>query len=120
MDNEITLNVERAANLARLVLTPGEKARLEDELPRTMAGLRARLRAVDVSGAEPMIYGGNTMRGWRGDLRCVQVIFDFLGKADATRAWREDAPGSMLDRAEALQQAPERLGDEFKMPRIVE
>ena len=97
MNNEMTMNVGRAANLARLVLAPDEIERLGDELPRTMAALRAQLQTVDVAGAAPMVHGGNTMRGWR-----------------------EDVPGPMLDRGEVLQQAPERLGEEFKMPRIVE
>jgi aspartyl/glutamyl-tRNA(Asn/Gln) amidotransferase C subunit len=97
LNNDIPMNVEHAAKLAQLALSPDEKNRLGEELPRIMAGLRAQLQTVDAAAAEPMIYGGNAAGGWRPDV-----------------------PGPMLDRAEALQQAPEKLGDEFKMPRIVE
>ena len=97
LNNEITMNVGHAAKLAQLALAPDEIKRLGGELPRIMAAVRAQLQTVDVAGAAPMAHGGNASRGWRGDV-----------------------PGPMPGRAEFLQQAPERLGDEFKMPRIVE
>ena len=97
MSKEIMINVENAAKLAQFTLTPQEKSRLEQELPRMMEGIRLALHAVNVANVEPMVYGGNAGGGWR-----------------------PDTPGAMLDREEALRQAPERLGEEFKVPRIVE
>jgi len=99
MKNEMTFDVERTAGLAQLALTPDEASRLDGELRQTLAWLVETLRAVDVEGVEPTVYG----------------VAEF-----PANTLREDVPQPTLDREAVLQQAPERLGDEFKMPRIVE
>jgi len=96
MDKELTINVGYVAELAQLRLTPEEESRLDGELKQMVAYFR-NLQKVDVAGVEPMIYGG-ALKG--------------VGRADAQKP--------SLDREAVLQQAPERLGDEFKVPRIVE
>ena len=96
MDKELTINTGYVAELAQLKLTPEEESRLNGEL-REMVAWLGKLQEVDVAGVEPMIYGG-----------APKGVF------------REDAQKPSLDREAVLQQAPERLGDEFKVPRIVE
>ena len=100
MDKELTINVGYVAELAQLRLTPEEESRLDGELKQMVAYFR-NLQKVDVAGVEPMIYGGA-----QGTAR--PALF------------RVDAQKPSLDREAVLQQAPERLGDEFKVPRIVE
>ena len=97
MDKEKTINVGRAAKLAQLELSPDETERLDGELRRVVEYCRKKLQAVDVADVEPTIYG-------------------FVG-APVLRA---DTRQPSLDREAVLQQAPERIGDEFKMPKIVE
>jgi aspartyl-tRNA(Asn)/glutamyl-tRNA(Gln) amidotransferase subunit C len=97
VNTDITINVEHAAKLAQLELTPDETARLDGELRRMVEYCRQKLQAVDVSNVEPTIYG------------CC-----------GSTALRPDTPQPMLDREDVLQQAPSRLDDEFKVPKIVE
>ena len=96
MDNDKTINARHVAELAQLRLAPEEETRLDGELRQMVAHFQ-KLRTVDVAGVEPMIHG-----------------------RPPTSAYREDAQKPSLDREAVLQQAPERLGDEFKVPRIVE
>ena len=97
MNKELTINVGYVGELAQLKLTPEEATRLDGEL-REMVAYLGKLRDVDVTGVEPMIYGRGT----------------------TASMLREDVRKPSLDREQALQLAPERLGDEFKVPRIVE
>ena len=104
MDKKITIDVKHVAGLAALALTPGEEAQLGGELRETMAWLGEKLQAVDVEGVEPTIHGV-AFRGAQGL---------------PTPPWRPDTPQPSLDREAVFAQAPDRLNDEFKMPRIVE
>ena len=97
MNANKTINVEHAAKLAQLELTPSETAQLDGELRRVVEYCRNKLQAVDVVDVEPTIYG-------------------FVGAP----VLRPDTRTPSLDREAVLQQAPERIGDEFKMPKIVE
>ena len=97
MDKEKTIDVGRAAKLAQLELSPDETEKLDAELRRVVEYCRKKLQAVDVADVEPTIYG-------------------FAGAP----VLRPDTRTPSLDREAVLQQAPERIGDEFKMPKIVE
>ena len=96
MNNELTINAGHMADLAQIKLAPAEASRLDSELRQMVAYLQ-RLREVDVAGVEPRVHGRRP-----------------------ENAFRVDAQKPSLDREAVLQQAPERLGDEFKVPRIVE
>ena len=96
MDKNLTIDVGYVAESARLRLTPEEESRLNGEL-RDMVTYFRTLQEVDVTGVEPTIYGQRSQSEFRAD---------------------ERKPS--LDREVVLQQTPERLGDEFKVPRIVE
>ena len=97
MNKELTIDVGYVGELAQLKLTPEEATRLNGELREVVAYL-GKLRNVDVTGVEPTIYG----------------------RGVAASMLRDDVRKPSLDREAALQLAPERLGDEFKVPRIVE
>ena len=97
MENETTFDAARVAESARLRLTPEETARMNAELRGMMEWLFGTLRKVDTAGVAPTIYGHSPAGVFRGD-----------------------AQKPSLDREAVLRQAPERLGDEFKVPRIVE
>lgn len=90
------INVGYVAHLARLSLAPEEEARLGEELRQVVAYFE-KLQEVDVAGIEPTIHGQN-----------VHNVF------------RQDVRRPSLDREQVLELAPERLGDEFRMPRVVE
>ncbi len=92
----MTIDVGYVAHLARLSLTPEEEARLGGELKQVVAYFK-KLQEVDVAGIEPTIHGQKVHNVFRADVRKPS-----------------------LDRERVLEQAPDRLGDEFKMPRIVE
>jgi aspartyl-tRNA(Asn)/glutamyl-tRNA(Gln) amidotransferase subunit C len=90
--------VERVAKLARLRLEPEEAARLQGEL-NAILGWIEQLQAVDTAGIEPMA-GGNP--------------------GGASLPWREDAvtDGSMAE--QVLANAPDRAGDWYAVPKVVE
>ena len=90
--------VERVAKLARLRLEPEEAARLQGEL-NAILGWIEQLQAVDTAGIEPMA-GGNP--------------------GSASLPWRPDAvtDGGMAE--QVLANAPDRAGDWYAVPKVVE
>ena len=84
------------AELARLELTDEEKAVLQPQLESIVKYVE-KISSVDVEGVEPMMHG-----------------------RPLVNAFREDVVRPSMDREEALANAPERVGDEFLLPKIVE
>jgi aspartyl-tRNA(Asn)/glutamyl-tRNA(Gln) amidotransferase subunit C len=91
-------DVRRIARLARLTLSPGEEARLREELSGIL-GYVEQLRALDLDGVEPMTHA--------------------LAAGEAAPL-RADEPAPCLGPEEALANAPAREGTWFKVPRILE
>ena len=91
-----TINVASVAGLARIELTPDEVVSLQGQLEKTLQYV-GKIREVDVSGVEPTVYG-----------LAVQ------------NAFREDTVEPSGLREQMLSLAPERNGNEFKLPKIVE
>ncbi len=90
--------VRRIAALARLKLSPEEEERFAVQLS-SILGYVEELKALDVSGVEPMTHALAA------------------GDASAVRA-DEVRPG--LGAEAAVAAAPERAGTHFKVPRIIE
>jgi aspartyl-tRNA(Asn)/glutamyl-tRNA(Gln) amidotransferase subunit C len=82
--------------LARIALTREEAARFQGEL-ETVVQNAAKIAEVDVSGVEPTVYGGA-----------------------GVNVFREDSVEPSAVREQALEMAPGRHGNEFKLPKIVE
>ena len=87
--------VRAIADLARLALSPDEVVRLTRELDGIL-GYMEILRALDVSGIEPMTHA---------------VALDC--------PLRPDEPGPQLGADAALANAPAREGSFFQVPRII-
>ena len=88
--------VENVAKLARLQLTPEELDRYGKQLGAILDYI-AKLEKLDVQGLEPL----------------AQAV-------DMSNIFREDVPRPSLPREAALQNAPEKNGDFFIVPKIVE
>ena len=88
--------VEHVARLARLELSAAEKERMGRELDGILTYID-KLRAVDTSGVEPTSHA-----------------------VPVTNVMRDDVPAPSLSRAETLANAPDRQGDLFRVPRILE
>lgn len=88
--------VRRVAALARLHVEDADVARLQGEL-NGILGWIEQLQDVDVSGVEPMAGGG----------------------ASALR-WRADAVTDGGQAAAILANAPDREGEYFGVPKVVE
>lgn len=88
--------VRRVASLARIHLEEEEIARLQGELNGILAWVE-QLQAVDTTGVEPMAGGGATALRMRDD-----VVTD------------GGIPGKVLANA------PDRAGDYFAVPKVVE
>ena len=94
---KITLEeVEHVARLARLALTPEEKERMRSQLDAILAYID-KLRELDTTGLEPTSH--------------VLPI---------TNVMREDEVRPSFPKEEMLANAPERDGDFFRVPKIIE
>jgi aspartyl-tRNA(Asn)/glutamyl-tRNA(Gln) amidotransferase subunit C len=88
--------VEHVARLARLALEPEEKERMRRELDAIL-GYIDKLRALDVEGVEPTSHA-----------------------VPVTNVMRDDEPRASFPLDDMLANAPERHGDLFRVPRILE
>ena len=84
------------ARLARLDLTPEETEVFQAQLDGIVGYVR-KIRELDLSGIEPTSHA-----------HPVQNVF------------REDRVTPGLDRELAMANAPDRVGDQFRVPKIVE
>jgi len=91
--------VRHVARLARLSLSPEEEERTAAQLGHVLEYIE-RLKAVDVSGAEPLSFAGDA--------------------SEAQKALREDELLPCLPREKVLSEAPEQDGSAFLVPRIIE
>jgi aspartyl-tRNA(Asn)/glutamyl-tRNA(Gln) amidotransferase subunit C len=89
-------DVEHVARLARLELSAVEKERMRRELDGILTYID-KLRALDTTGVEPTSHA-----------------------VPVTNVMREDVPSPSLPQAETLANAPDRQGDLFRVPRIIE
>lgn len=90
------IDVAYVANLARLELASGEAAEFEGQLKEVVQYV-AKIGELDLSGVEPTSHAVNL----------ENVV-------------REDKPEMSLDREQVLANAPERIDEHFKVPRIIE
>jgi aspartyl-tRNA(Asn)/glutamyl-tRNA(Gln) amidotransferase subunit C len=91
-----TREVEQVARLARLELSAEEKERMREQLDRIL-GYIDKLRRLDTEGVPPTSHA-------------VPVV----------NVMREDEPRPCLPPQEMLANAPDRSGDFFRVPRIIE
>lgn len=88
--------VENVAKLARLQLSGEELDRYGKQLGAILDYI-AKLEKLDVAGLEPLAH-----------------------PVDADNVFRDDVPRPSLPRDAALQNAPEKTGDFFIVPKIIE
>jgi aspartyl-tRNA(Asn)/glutamyl-tRNA(Gln) amidotransferase subunit C len=89
-------DVEHVARLARLELSAAEKERMRRELDGILAYID-KLRAVDTSGVEPTSHA-----------------------VPLTNVMRDDTERPSLPLEEMLANAPDRHGELFRVPKIIE
>ena len=89
-------DVEHVARLTRLALTEAELERMRTELNSILNHLDT-LRTVDTEGVEPTAHA-----------------------VDVVNVMRDDEVEPCLPRDAALANAPDRSGDLFRVPRIIE
>jgi aspartyl-tRNA(Asn)/glutamyl-tRNA(Gln) amidotransferase subunit C len=89
-------DVEHVARLARLALTDAELEKMREQLNGILAYIE-KLNALDTQGVEPTSHA----------VPMVNVM-------------RDDEERPCLPRDEALANAPDRAGEFFRVPRIIE
>ena len=89
-------DVEHVARLTRLALTEPELERMREQLNSILAHLDT-LRAVDTTGVEPTSHA-----------------------VDVVNVMREDEVEPCLPQDAVLANAPDRSGELFRVPRIIE
>jgi aspartyl-tRNA(Asn)/glutamyl-tRNA(Gln) amidotransferase subunit C len=90
------LNIDHVAHLARLALTPEEKAKFTQQLGDVLASIE-QLRQVDVAGVEPTAHATPIFNVWAADV---------------------SQPGLTVE--QALQNAPARRDNMIVVPKVVE
>jgi aspartyl-tRNA(Asn)/glutamyl-tRNA(Gln) amidotransferase subunit C len=88
--------VDHVARLARLALSDVEKERMRRELDGILSYID-KLRALDTEGVPPTSHA-----------------------VPMTNVMREDEPAPSLPQADMLANAPDRIGEFFRVPRIIE
>ena len=96
MSADSDLNIDYVANLARLALTPEEKARYARQLGDILHYVD-KLKEVDVTGVEPMAHA-----------------------SPVYNVWREDAAQPGLAVEQALRNAPVQRQHRVVVPKVVE
>ena len=89
-------DVEHVARLARLELADADKERMRRELNGILSYID-KLRALDTEGVEPTSHA-----------------------VPMTNVMREDAPRPSFPQADMLANAPDRSGEFFRVPKIIE
>jgi aspartyl-tRNA(Asn)/glutamyl-tRNA(Gln) amidotransferase subunit C len=89
-------DVEHVARLARLELSEADKERMRRELDSILSYID-KLRALDTEGVEPTAHA-----------------------IPMTNVMRDDMPRPSLSQDDMLANAPERSGEFFRVPRIIE
>ena len=89
-------DIDSIANLACIELTDAEREAFTAQFPTVLSHIE-KIRELDVDALEP------TIMGHRGN-----------------NIFREDVPQESLDREIMMNNAPARIEDEVRMPRIVE
>lgn len=96
--------VNHLANLARLKLTDAERSALKNHLQKIISYVD-ELKELDVTGITPLVHAG-------GD----QNVLSPFGDAHL----RDDTPRPSLPVDKALQNAPDKQGNFFRVPRVIE
>jgi aspartyl-tRNA(Asn)/glutamyl-tRNA(Gln) amidotransferase subunit C len=96
MANIPQLNIDHIAKLARLALTPGEKATFAQQLGNVLHHIE-QLSKVDVSGVEPTAHAFSVSNVWQEDVA---------------------RPGLPVD--QALRNAPVQRENMIVVPKVVE
>ena len=91
-----TIDVKYVAELARLSLTEEEAALFQEQLSGIVRYVE-KISGLDVDGIAPTLHGQKLVN-----------------------AFREDTVRPSMEREAALANAPERHGNEFRLPKIVE
>lgn len=90
------LKLDHVASLARIELTPEERARFESQLGDILAYV-AQLNEVDIADVEPTAHA-------------FPVV----------NVWADDVPEPGLPVEQALRNAPQKRDDMFVVPKVVE
>lgn len=87
--------IDKLSKLAMLQFSNEEREEIKSDLEK-MIGFVDKLKELDTTGVEPLLHMSNN-----------------------TNILRDDVPGNMIDRTEALQNAPLHDEEYFKVPKVL-
>jgi aspartyl-tRNA(Asn)/glutamyl-tRNA(Gln) amidotransferase subunit C len=87
--------IEKLAKLSLLQFDEAEKDEIKSDLQK-MIGFVDKLQELDTTGIEPLLH-----------------------MSEEVNVLRDDVPGNMLTREEALKNAPHHDGQYFKVPKVI-
>lgn len=95
MSEKTAIDIDHVADLARIELSEEEKTMYLSQLGKVLDYF-ARLEELDVSDVEPSAHA-----------------------APVYNVWRQDEPGSTMNTADVVMNAPAKRGEQVLMPRVV-
>src|SRR5215203_7540952 len=87
--------IDKLSKLSMLQFNAEEKEEIKADLEK-MIGFVDKLKELDTTGIEPLLH-----------------------MSDEINVLREDVPGNMISREEALKNAPQHDGIYFKVPKVI-
>ena len=87
--------IEKLAKLSLLQFNEAEKEEIKSDLQK-MIGFVDKLQELDTTGIDPLLH-----------------------MSEEVNVLRDDVPGNMLNREEALKNAPHHDGQYFKVPKVI-
>lgn len=87
--------IEKLSKLSLLQFNEAEKEEIRNDLQK-MIGFVDKLQELDTTGIEPLLH-----------------------MSDEVNVLRNDVPGNMLTREEALKNTPHHDGQYFKVPKVI-
>ncbi|MCU7548718.1 Asp-tRNA(Asn)/Glu-tRNA(Gln) amidotransferase subunit GatC [Chitinophagaceae bacterium LB-8] len=87
--------IEKLSKLSLLQFNEAEKEEIKSDLQK-MIGFVDKLQELDTTGIEPLLH-----------------------MSEEVNVLRDDIPGNMLTREEALKNAPHHDGQYFKVPKVI-
>jgi aspartyl-tRNA(Asn)/glutamyl-tRNA(Gln) amidotransferase subunit C len=87
--------IDKLSKLSMLQFNAEEKEEIKADLEK-MIGFVDKLKELDTTGTEPLLH-----------------------MSDEINVLREDIPGNMISREEALKNAPQHDGVYFKVPKVI-
>ena len=125
IDNKL---IDHLSFLGRILLKPADKEQLKQDMAKILSYIET-LKQVDVTGIEPLVHpapacspeGGVSRKADESLQKVGRGWVHSGGEVESSNVFRKDkSERNSLPSDKALQNAPQRRGNFFEVPRVIE